>query len=175
MRPRTAESVWESLARRLVDRETAAAEARRWREGGEIVALTNGCFDLLHVGHLFSLLWAKRLADRLIVGINDDASVRSLKGTERPINPDRERALLVAALRMVDLVVLFQERTADLLIQAVQPHFYVKGGDYVLATLPEAATLRRLGVRVVFTSLVPGRSTTGTLARIRATGSTGRE
>ncbi|MBE3577522.1 MAG: adenylyltransferase/cytidyltransferase family protein [Limnochordales bacterium] len=175
MQPLTDQGVWELLARRVVDLENAVAEARRWRQAGEIVALTNGCFDILHAGHLFSFLWARQLADRLIVGINDDASVRGLKGPKRPINPERERAMLVAALRMVDLVVLFPERTADRLIEAVRPHFYVKGGDYVLATLPEAATVRRVGARLVFVPLLPGRSTTGTLARIMATGLTDRE
>jgi D-beta-D-heptose 7-phosphate kinase/D-beta-D-heptose 1-phosphate adenosyltransferase len=173
--PWTAENVWGLLEGRVVDRTTAAVEAERWRRAGEIVALTNGCFDILHVGHLLPFLWAARLADRVIVGVNDDASVRSLKGPERPINPDRERALLLAAMRMVDRVVIFSERTADQLMRVVRPHFYVKGGDYTLATLPEAATVREIGTRVLFVPVVAGRSTTGIVARIRAKESAGRE
>lgn len=158
--------MWEDLESRVIPAQAAAEEAKAWRRAGEIVAFTNGCFDLLHVGHLLPFLWARRLADHLIVGLNDDRSVRNLKGPTRPILPERDRALMLAALRMVDRVVLFSEPTADRLLWTLKPHFYVKGGDYRLATLPEKETVLATGVRVIFVPLVPGHSTSGIIARI---------
>ncbi len=136
------------------------------RARGARIVLTNGCFDLLHVGHLRYLRAARALGDLLVVGINDDASVRALKGPGRPLIPLAERAELLAALAPVDAVVPFGERTADRLLERVRPDLYVKGGDYTLETLPEAATARRLGVEVRFLPLVKGRSTSGLIAEI---------
>lgn len=121
------------------------------------VVLTNGIFDLLHVGHLRYLRAAKALGDLLIVGVNADAAVNK---PGRPLVPDTERAELVAALEPVDYVVIFNAPTADALLRALHPSVYVKGADYSEATLPEAATAREVGAELVFLPLVPERSTT---------------
>jgi rfaE bifunctional protein nucleotidyltransferase chain/domain len=120
------------------------------------IALTNGVFDLLHVGHLRYLREARRHGNVLVVGINADSSVRK---PGRPIVPDMERAELVAGLEPVDFAVIFSEQTADLLLRRIRPDVYVKGGDYSEATLPEAATAREIGAEIAFVPLVPHRST----------------
>jgi D-glycero-beta-D-manno-heptose 1-phosphate adenylyltransferase len=124
--------------------------------------LTNGVFDLLHVGHLRFLRAARLLGDLLVVGVNADAAVRK---PGRPLVPEAERAELVAALEPVDYVVIFGEPTADSLLRSVRPDVYAKGADYSSTTLPEAATAREVGARVEFIPLVPGRSTSGIIAR----------
>lgn len=146
--------------------ELVAALARR-RAAGERVVLTNGCFDLLHVGHVRSLQQARALGDVLVVGVNTDASVRGFKSPERPFVPEDERAEVVAALACVDYVVLFDELTAERLVEAVRPEVYVKGGDYREEELPEAPLVRGYGGRVVLLPLVEGRSTTDLVRRIR--------
>jgi len=132
------------------------------RGRGEQIVLTNGVFDLLHVGHLRLLRAARALGDVLVVGVNADAAVRK---PGRPLVPDVERAELVAALEPVEYVVIFAEPTADSLLRAVRPDVYAKGADYSSATLPEAATAREIGARVEFIPLVPGRSTSAIIAR----------
>src|SRR5579864_5512628 len=124
--------------------------------GGRVV-LTNGIFDILHVGHLRYLRAARALGDLLVVGVNSDGSVHK---PGRPLVPDVERAELVAALDPVDYVVIFSSDTADDLLRAVRPAVYAKGADYSPATLPEATTAREIGAEVVFIPLVAGRSTT---------------
>lgn len=141
----------------------AALGPRRAR--GERLVLTNGVFDLLHVGHLRTLRQARALGDVLVVGVNRDASVRALK-PGRPLVPAVERAELLAALEPVDYVVLFGEPTADALIRALRPDVYAKGGDYTPDTLPEAATAHAVGARLAFIPPVPGRSTTALLRRL---------
>jgi rfaE bifunctional protein nucleotidyltransferase chain/domain len=133
------------------------------------VALTNGCFDLLHVGHVRSLEFAAAQADILVVGVNDDASVHSIKTPDRPIVSAPERAELIAALDCVDYVVVFGERTAERLVAALKPDVYVKGGDYTEASLPEAAVVRAYGGEIVLAPLVTGISTTSIIDRIRRT------
>jgi rfaE bifunctional protein nucleotidyltransferase chain/domain len=127
------------------------------------VVLTNGVFDLLHVGHLRFLRAARSLGEVLVVGVNADASVAALK-PGRPLVAQDERAELVAALEPVDFVVIFAEPTADALLHALRPAVYAKGADYQESTLPEAATARSLGAQLAFIPLVPGHSTTN-LAR----------
>jgi rfaE bifunctional protein nucleotidyltransferase chain/domain len=153
---------------RVVDRSEAVDQCRRWQASGESVVLTNGCFDLLHVGHLRYLQAARRLG-RLIVGLNSDESVRSLKGPARPLVAQAERAELLAALRCVDRVTIFGEPTAEALLADLRPNVYVKGADYGPAgrDLPESVVAERVGARVVFIDLVPGRSTTGLVDTIR--------
>jgi D-glycero-beta-D-manno-heptose 1-phosphate adenylyltransferase len=124
------------------------------------VVLTNGVFDLLHVGHLRYLRAARALGDVLVVGVNADASVQK---PGRPLVPESERAELVAALEPVDYVVIFSELTAENLLRAVRPRVYAKGADYSESTLPEAAAAREIGAEVVLIPLVPGRSTTRVL------------
>jgi glycerol-3-phosphate cytidylyltransferase len=138
--------------------------------------LTNGCFDILHVGHIRYLEEAASLGDVLIVGLNSDRSTRALKGQGRPVNSEEERAEVVAALRSVGAVTIFDEDTALDLVTAVRPDIYVKGGDYPSDPddprfPPEARAVRAYGGEAVIVTLVPGRSTTSTLTRIRGHGS----
>jgi rfaE bifunctional protein nucleotidyltransferase chain/domain len=128
---------------------------------------TNGCFDLLHVGHVRYLQAARQLGDRLVVGLNSDASVRQLKGPTRPLVPEDERAEVLAALACVDFVTIFSERTADNLLTLLRPQIYAKGGDYTPENLPEAATVEAYGGKISIVSFVPGRSTTDLVDRIR--------
>ena len=117
-------------AGKRLDREGLVAEVRRRRLAGQTVVFTNGCFDLLHVGHVRLLRQAAALGDYLVVGLNTDASVRRLKGDSRPIHPETARAELLAALECVDAVILFDEETPLSLIEAIRPNVLVKGGDY---------------------------------------------
>jgi rfaE bifunctional protein nucleotidyltransferase chain/domain len=136
------------------------------RARGCRIVLTNGCFDILHLGHLRYLRQARALGDVLIVGVNSDDSVRRLKGDGRPLNTAHDRAELVAGLSCVDLVVVFNELTPRRLIETVRPDVYVKGGDYALDRLPERQLVERLGGRVEIVTHLPGRSTTGIVARL---------
>jgi len=145
---------------RLVALVTAAPAA--WRP----LALTNGCFDLLHAGHVRYLAQAKALAKTLIVGINSDASVRFLKGPTRPLVPDVQRAEVVAALHAVDGVTVFAETTATELIAALCPDIYVKGGDYRPETLPEAPALVDCGAKLVLIPIEIATSTTAIAAKL---------
>lgn len=157
-----------SLCEWVVSRDEAARQRELWRAEGESVVLTNGCFDLVHVGHVRYLAAARRFG-RLVVGLNSDASVRRLKGPTRPILPEAERAEVLAALRSVDLVTIFDEPTAVELLLALRPDIYIKGSDYGPGgkELPEAALAARLGIRVELVELVPGRSTTSIVDMIR--------
>jgi glycerol-3-phosphate cytidylyltransferase len=150
----------------ILSRHEAAALSQQARQQGQTVVLTNGCFDLLHVGHLRYLQQARAQGDLLIVGVNADESVRRLKGPSRPLNPAEDRAELLAGLACVDAVVVFPEDTAEPLLADVVPSLYAKGGDYTVATLPERPTLERLGIRPVFLDLVAGRSTTNLVSKI---------
>lgn len=152
----------------LIERKNIAAECARLRAERKKIVFTNGCFDLLHVGHVRYLTAARALGDVLIVGLNSDSSVKMLKGAERPINNQNDRAEILSGLRAVDDVVIFDERTAEALIAEVKPDVYVKGGDYDLSTLPEAKIVQSYGGRVEFVSLVEGRSTTGIIKRLRS-------
>ena len=154
------------MAGNVVDLATLKVEIENRRRRGERIVLTNGVFDLLHVGHLRYLRAARSLGDVLVVGVNTDTSVRSIK-PGRPLVKETERAELVAGLGPVDYVVLFGERTADRLLEAVRPDVYVKGGDYTEETVPERETARRVGARIAIVPLVPGQSTTELLERLR--------
>ncbi len=140
--------------------EAPAFRAKLRGEGRKVVA-TNGCFDLLHVGHLRYLTEARACGDFLWVGLNGDASVRELKGPNRPLVAELDRAELLAAWRVVDAVTIFPEMRATAFIQAVQPDIYVKGGDYTAESLnaEEAAVLKACGAEIKIVGLVPGRST----------------
>lgn len=135
---------------------------------GEKLVLTNGVFDVLHVGHVRYLKEAAALGDALVVAINGDASVRELKGPGRPVNSAEDRAEMLCALECVDRVVVFEERRASGVIEAIRPHVYTKGGDYTPDSLidEEKAILDRLGVEIRILSLVPGKSTSATLAKL---------
>lgn len=153
---------------KLAGPASVAAQVAAWRAAGKRIVFTNGCFDILHHGHISYLNRAKALGDVLIVGLNSDASVRALKGPRRPINPEGDRAAVLAALGCVDLVVLFEEATPARLIEAIRPDLFVKGGDYTIATLPEAPLVQRLGGEVKLLDFLDDRSTTSIIDRIRA-------
>jgi len=136
------------------------------RAAGRRVVLTNGCFDLVHSGHVSYLREAASLGDLLVVGVNSDASVRSFKEPGRPIVPEADRVEVVAALEMVDYVVLFDEPTAEVLVAELKPDIYVKGGDYRLEELPEARVVESYGGQVKLLPYREGRSTTGIIQRI---------
>jgi rfaE bifunctional protein nucleotidyltransferase chain/domain len=143
-----------------VIREQLAASGRR-------LVFTNGCFDLLHVGHVRYLQAARQQGDRLLVAVNGDASVRALKGPSRPINGELDRAEVLAALGCIDLVTVFHSERVSDLIREIRPQVYVKGGDYTVESLngEELAALREAGSEIRILELVPGKSTTATLAR----------
>ncbi len=149
---------------------TEAIERREdWRAAGKTVVLTNGCFDLLHMGHVDYLARARALGDALIVGINGDASVRRLKGPGRPLVPATERAALVAALASVDLAVIFEEDTAIALVRALRPDIYAKGGDWGQPggkRPPELEAAQAVGATVRYLPYLPGYSTTALIQRI---------
>lgn len=146
--------------------DEAAALATRLRAAGRRIVLANGCFDLLHVGHLRYLREARALGDVLFVGINSDASVARLKGAGRPLMPAPERAELLGSLRAVDHVVVFDDDTADGLLAAVRPAVHAKGTDYAVDVVPEGATARSLGARVAIVGDAKEHSTRDLIALI---------
>lgn len=150
------------------DLEEAAEIVAGWRKEGETIVFTNGCFDVLHAGHVRYLAAAKSLGNRLVLGLNDDASVRALKGPTRPLNVEGDRAEVLDALRAVDLVVLFSSATATPLVEALAPDIYAKGGDYRPETLPEAPAVAATGGRIVLLPFLEGRSTTSLVQRMTA-------
>ena len=143
-------------------------EARRWRDSvrGRLV-FTNGVFDLLHPGHVDVLLGARRQGDALVVGVNSDASVKRLKGPERPVRNEAERAYVLGALEMVDAVVVFAEDTPLELVRHLEPDVIVKGGDYSPDTVVGAKEVRARGGEVVIIPLTPGQSTTSIIEKLR--------
>lgn len=150
----------------LIPKEKIEGFCAVLREAGQRIVFTNGCFDILHAGHVRYLEAARALGDCLVLGLNTDASVRRLKGETRPVNTELDRAAVVGALVAVDYVVLFDEPTAETLIEKVRPAVYVKGGDYTRETLPEARVVEKYGGEVHFIDLVPGRSTTKIIEKI---------
>jgi rfaE bifunctional protein nucleotidyltransferase chain/domain len=144
---------------KILDRPMAA-EVRNQHPGKTIV-FTNGCFDLLHAGHVRYLASARQLGDILVVGLNGDASVRELKGEGRPLNSEEDRSEVIAALGAVDYVIVFDEKRAANLMREVRPQIYAKGGDYTVNSLDpdEVAALKEIGARIEILPLVPGKST----------------
>jgi len=138
-----------------------------WRVLGKKVAFTNGCFDILHEGHIFSLSQAAQEADYLIVAVNSDASTKRLKGLERPINNEKSRAILLANLAIVDAVVIFEEDTPLQIISTLLPDVLVKGGDYTFQQIVGAKEVTANGGRVVINPIVEGFSTTGIVEKIK--------
>jgi D-glycero-beta-D-manno-heptose 1-phosphate adenylyltransferase len=155
---------------RVVSREELLRLAAADRAAGRTLAFANGCFDLLHVGHVRYLQAASREADRLVVAINDDASVCGLKGAGRPILAQADRAELVAALRGVDYVVLFSEPTVTPLLLELKPDVHCKGTDYTVDTVPERETVRAYGGRIAIVGDPKDHSTRDLLARMRDRG-----
>jgi D-glycero-beta-D-manno-heptose 1-phosphate adenylyltransferase len=144
---------------KILDR-TEAAEVCNLHPGKTIV-FTNGCFDILHAGHVRILAAAKQLGDILVVGVNGDASVRELKGEGRPLNPQEDRAEVIAGLEAVDYVIIFAEKRVDNLLRQVRPRVYAKGGDYTIDSLDpaEVTALKEIDAKIEILPLVPGKST----------------
>jgi D-beta-D-heptose 7-phosphate kinase/D-beta-D-heptose 1-phosphate adenosyltransferase len=155
-------------ARKIVTLAAAAEAAERWRQRGWRVGFTNGCFDLLHPGHVHILEQARAHCDRLIVGLNADASITRLKGPARPVQNEQARAAVLASLTSVDLVCVFGEDTPLALIEAIRPSLLVKGADYTPETVVGGGFVESYGGRGMLASLLPGHSTTATVARLRA-------
>ena len=145
------------------------AERAQWKEAGRAVVFTNGCFDLLHPGHVALFEAARSQGDLLVVGLNSDRSVRALKGEGRPLVPERERAETIAALEAVDRVVIYDEDTPRDVITALGPDVLVKGADWALDAIVGREEVEAGGGRVVRVELLPGRSTTSMVSRIRHT------
>jgi len=170
----SAASIRDALAARpegkLLLRQELVARAAAWRTAGKRIVLANGCFDLLHAGHLALLGHAAKLGDVLVLAINSDASVRRLKGPERPLVPQAERAALLAALTFVDAVTIFEEDTPLAVLQAVRPDVLVKGGDYRPSEVVGRELVEAAGGRVEIVPLTPDKSTSSLVARIRGSG-----
>ena len=147
------------------------AEAKKAIAAGKVLgktfAFTNGCFDILHQGHLYSLAETAKEADFLIVGLNSDASVKRLKGADRPINNTHDRALILANLLLVDMVVIFEEDTPLELISSLLPDVLVKGGDYTIETIVGAKEVIANGGKVIINPIIEGFSTTNTIEKIK--------
>jgi len=139
------------------------------RQAGQKLVLTNGCFDLLHLGHVRYLQEARRLGDILVVAVNGDQSVRALKGEGRPLNGEEDRAEVLAALECVDYITIFAEPRVTGVIEATRPAIYVKGGDYTPETLDpdEVGALKKVGAEIRTLALVPGKSTSAIIARMK--------
>ncbi len=144
------------------------ALVRRWRERGLTVGFTNGCFDIVHSGHIALLAAARAECDRLVVALNSDASTRRLKGPQRPVNPLRDRSAVIAAVGSVDAVISYDDDTPIELIRRLKPDVLIKGADYTIATVVGADDVKAAGGRVVLVDLVDGHSTTATITRLRA-------
>ncbi len=151
---------------RILGREEAAALIESLKAQGKKVVFTNGCFDILHVGHLRYLEEAREQGDLLVVGVNSDASVRRLKGPTRPINSELDRAEMLAGLKAVDYTVIFTEDTPVEIIDELKPSIHVKGGDYKKEDLPETEVVERNGGEVRILMLVDGKSTTSVVNKI---------
>jgi rfaE bifunctional protein nucleotidyltransferase chain/domain len=153
-------------AARILDRNRLIARVAIARKNGARIVLANGCFDILHVGHIRYLEGARALGDLLIVGINSDAQVRALKGEGRPLIPERERAEIIASLRAADIVTIFPEPTVEGLIRALRPDVHAKGTDYTEETVPERDVVRSYGGRVAIVGDPKDHSTTELLGKV---------
>lgn len=165
MKPQCAPKLAET---KLLDRTGLLKTLQDLRDSGHKIVFTNGCFDLLHPGHIRLLETARSFGDVLVVGVNADASVKRLnKGSDRPINTELDRALVMGALACVDYVSIFKEDTPIALIEKLAPDVHVKGGDYKAESLPEYKTVTRGGGTVKIVPLVKGKSTTATVKRLQ--------
>ena len=156
-----------AIENKIISRDTLIRLASGWKILGKKVAFTNGCFDILHKGHIFSLSQAAKEADMLIVGVNSDASVKKLKGDSRPVNNQNSRSLILASLVITDYVVVFEEDTPFELITAFLPDVIVKGGDYTVEQIVGAKEVMANGGRVVINPIVEGFSTTGIIEKMK--------
>lgn len=156
-----------TTAGKVFSRDLLRQQTEIWRSQGLTVVMTNGCFDLLHAGHIATLETARSMGNVLIVAVNSDASVKRLKGNDRPLNNENDRARVLAALSCIDAVTVFEEETAVNLLETFRPDVYVKGGDYNAENLPERGIVERYGGRVEFCQLLKGHSTTSLIDACR--------
>lgn len=152
---------------KIINREQAAQQVAQWKALGKKVAFTNGVFDILHPGHIFSLSEAAKEGDYLVVGMNADASVKRLKGESRPVNNQEARAILLAALLMVDAVVIFEEDTPLELVKSIRPDVMVKGGDYTPEQVAGGKEVIADGGKVVINPILEGYSTTALIEKMK--------
>lgn len=151
----------------IIRRDDIVKLVKELHAQGKTIVTTNGCFDILHVGHVRYLQKTKSFADVLIVLLNSDKSVKSIKGPTRPINCENDRAEILCALLVVDYVVLFDEDSPRNLLDEIKPDVYTKGADYTMETLPEADIMRKNGTKVEFISFVEGKSTTNVIKKMK--------
>lgn len=158
----------EAIPKKIFNLTDLQRQVAAWRVNGKTIAFTNGCFDILHEGHIFSLNQAAKEADFLILGVNSDASVKKLKGPDRPVNTEKSRSLILSNLEVVDAVIIFDEDTPLQLILALMPDVIVKGGDYTIEQIVGAKEVMANGGRVVINPIVEGFSTTGIIQQIKS-------
>ncbi|MCE5304925.1 MAG: D-glycero-beta-D-manno-heptose 1-phosphate adenylyltransferase [Chloroherpetonaceae bacterium] len=151
----------------ILSRENISKIATELQEQGKTIVFTNGCFDIIHLGHIYYLSEAKKLGDYLIIGLNTDSSVKKLKGPERPINSEQDRAMVLDALKSVDFVVLFDEDTPLELIREISPNILVKGGDYKADEIVGADFMKQHNGKVVIIPYLQGKSTTKIIEKIK--------
>jgi len=152
---------------KLVEKNKIQAVLAELKKQNKKIVMTNGCFDILHAGHVRYLKESKKFGDILVVGLNSDSSVKALKGPSRPINGELDRAEVLSGLESVDYVVLFDEISPAKLLEEIKPDIYTKGADYTVDTLPEAKTVLAYGGKIEFIKLVEGRSTTKIIDKIK--------
>ena len=157
-----------SISEKICSLTGIIERANQWKKEGKKIVFTNGVFDLLHKGHIFSLTQAAKEGDVLVIGLNSDSSVKRLKGDTRPINDQDARALLLAALTMVDAVVIFEEDTPRNLITSILPGVLVKGGDYTIDEIAGAKEVIANGGKIIINPIIQGFSTTGIIDKIRS-------
>jgi len=160
----------DAIEKKIFELPKLLATIAGWKVNGKTISFTNGCFDILHEGHIFSLSQAAKEADYLIVGVNSDASTKRLKGNERPVNNEKSRALILASLMIVDAVIIFEEDTPLQLISSILPDVLVKGGDYTIEQIVGAKEVIANGGRVFINPIIQGFSTTSILEKIRRLG-----
>ncbi|MRX46003.1 D-glycero-beta-D-manno-heptose 1-phosphate adenylyltransferase [Pedobacter puniceum] len=156
-----------TINNKIISLEKAIELSQEWKAAGEKVVFTNGCFDLLHAGHITYLSEAAALGTKLIIGLNADKSVQVLKGPSRPINDEKTRSLLLAAMQFIDAVVIFEEQTPQNLIRQILPDVLVKGGDYTLDNIVGAKEVLENGGEVQTLSFLPGYSSTSIIDKIK--------
>ena len=156
------------MSEKILNREQLLHRIAEWRQAGERIVLANGCFDLLHVGHIRYLRAAKALGGKLVVAVNADESVRQLKGEGRPLMPETERAEILAALEAVDAVTVFADRDVSELLRGVRPDVHAKGTDYTVDTVPERHVARECGAQVAIVGDPKDHSATALIHRVRS-------
>ena len=156
----------EVIASKIFTLKDLISKTRQWKFFGKTIAFTNGCFDILHEGHIYSLSQAAKEADYLVVGVNADASVKKLKGESRPVNNEHSRATILASLMIVDAVIIFEEDTPLELIKTILPDVLVKGGDYKVDDIAGAKEVIANGGRVVINPILEGFSTTSIISKM---------